>query len=236
MENQVRPNITHSPTHASDRYALNFKGLPFKTEWTEYPDIANLAKLLGAKPTGTKFGQPWYTLPIIHDDTTGVVLSESIHIAEYLDQTYPDTPRLMPDGTFSLHTALVAAIRAILPTTLALRNAILTAKYLNPQSREYYIRTREKMYARPFEQWTMTDEQVKVGIEQLEAALDNVSTWYKNESPFFGNQLGFADMILAGYLRWCLGLWGQDSEEWKKIAGCSGGRWGRLIESLNAHE
>ncbi|RDB26472.1 Glutathione S-transferase-like protein ustS [Hypsizygus marmoreus] len=74
------------------RYSLNFKGLPYKTVWVEYPDIAELSKKLGIAPTNEGPNGPNYTLPAIYDPTTGTALAESIAIAEYLDKTYPDTP------------------------------------------------------------------------------------------------------------------------------------------------
>ena len=50
------------------RYALAFKGLPFRTEWVEYPDVEALCKKIGAKPTEKKDdGRDHYTFPVIYD-------------------------------------------------------------------------------------------------------------------------------------------------------------------------
>ena len=57
-------------------------------------------KPIGKKPDGT----PFYTLPVIHDTSTSVYLSESFHIAEYLEKMYP-TPSISSHGTKSLHHA-----------------------------------------------------------------------------------------------------------------------------------
>jgi hypothetical protein len=78
---------------------LNYKGLAYKTEWIEYPDIADLCKKIGAEPTMIrKDGRPYYSLPVIQDPKTGAVISDSARIAEYLDETYPDTPKVFPAG------------------------------------------------------------------------------------------------------------------------------------------
>ncbi|KAJ7574088.1 hypothetical protein C8J56DRAFT_757479, partial [Mycena floridula] len=89
------------------RYALNFKGLQYKTQWVEYCDIEQVSKALGAKPTDIKARKPLYTLPMIYDDSTGAMVTDSIAIAEYLDITYPEKSLLMPAGAYNLHMALI---------------------------------------------------------------------------------------------------------------------------------
>ncbi|KAF9479952.1 hypothetical protein BDN70DRAFT_993116 [Pholiota conissans] len=50
------------------RYCLNFKGIPYKTEWIEYPDIAPHCQRLGISYTTIKSdGMPYYSLPAIYD-------------------------------------------------------------------------------------------------------------------------------------------------------------------------
>jgi len=92
-----------------NRYALNFKGIPHKTIWIEYPDIEPTMRSIGASPTSTKAnGKPHYTLPVIVDPSRPspsggpTVVSESFLIAEYLDEAYPDTRPLFPAGTKAL--------------------------------------------------------------------------------------------------------------------------------------
>ena len=51
---------------------LHYKGLPFRTQWVEYPDIEPTLRLLDALPTSkNEDGSDYYTLPVIHDDSTG---------------------------------------------------------------------------------------------------------------------------------------------------------------------
>jgi Glutathione S-transferase, N-terminal domain len=84
-----------SPNTWKTRYSLNYKGLPFRTEWVEYPDIAGIYCNNEPKVPPTeisKDGSPYYSLPLIKDDTSGtpVFVAESFEIAKYLDKTYPD--------------------------------------------------------------------------------------------------------------------------------------------------
>ncbi|KAF8994799.1 hypothetical protein BDQ17DRAFT_1524749 [Cyathus striatus] len=82
------------------RYILNYKNLPYKTIYLEYPDIETTSKNLGIPPTATKVdGSPYYTLPAIHDSSTNKALADSLRIAQYLDATYPDTPAVVMKGT-----------------------------------------------------------------------------------------------------------------------------------------
>lgn len=111
MESKVRwpvPAWFHQLRRALTRYALNYKGLPYETVWIEYPDIEDHCKKIGAEPSMIrKNGKPYYSLPVIQHD--GKVITDSARIVEYLDSTYPDTPKIIPAGTHVLHKAFFAA-------------------------------------------------------------------------------------------------------------------------------
>ena len=48
------------------RFTLDYKGLQYKTVWTEYPDIAATCQSLNIPPTGKwPDGSPMYTLPAL---------------------------------------------------------------------------------------------------------------------------------------------------------------------------
>ncbi|KAG7441167.1 uncharacterized protein BT62DRAFT_552788 [Guyanagaster necrorhizus] len=94
----------HKLTSQCCRYALNLKNLPYRTVCVELPDVEALAKRVGAAPTRTKSDgvSPFYTIPIIQDDSTGAVVSDSPAIAAYLDKTYPSSgPVLILTGTMT---------------------------------------------------------------------------------------------------------------------------------------
>ena len=94
------PGISASPSVWKTRLCLNYKKLPFKVEWVEFPDIEALSKKYGFEPTRKRpDGSPLYTLPAIIDvdEETGRVkaaMSNSFTIARYLDEAYPNTPKL----------------------------------------------------------------------------------------------------------------------------------------------
>jgi glutathione S-transferase len=92
---------------------LNYKRIPYKTVWVEYPYIKPLYLELKQEPTTIANGKPEYTLPAIHDPNTGTFVSDSFRIAQYLDKTYPDRP-LIPEGTAGLQSAFDAYMWSII--------------------------------------------------------------------------------------------------------------------------
>ncbi|KAM7195811.1 hypothetical protein V8F33_006460 [Rhypophila sp. PSN 637] len=91
-----------APNPWKARYALNFKGVPYKTHWTPMLDITSTRKSLGVPACRTlPDGSEYYTLPVLIDSTNGKVskLGDSFDIAVYLDQTYPNSGagHLLPD-------------------------------------------------------------------------------------------------------------------------------------------
>ena len=149
LEDEVSALVPHHEPCAvlryPDRYCLNIKGIPYKTVWVEYPDIEAVCKKIGASATDKRMdGTPLYTLPVIYDPNTMRAVSESAAIARYLDSTYPDTPRLIPEEADALVSAFIDAFWAALdwqfePIILPVETTIL-----RPASRPYFRETREK--------------------------------------------------------------------------------------------
>ncbi|KAG9308897.1 hypothetical protein JVU11DRAFT_11357 [Chiua virens] len=91
----ITPGRPWSPNTMKTRYSLGYKGLPFTTVWVEFPDISALLQSKG-------IDQGPYTLPAIEDPNTGAVIVDSLAIATYLDETYPETPKLMSPAARAL--------------------------------------------------------------------------------------------------------------------------------------
>jgi len=163
------------------------KEILFKTEWVEFPDIEPLCKKLGIPPTSkTADGSDHFTLPAIHDPSTGVYISDSVLIAEYLEKTYPDTPQIFPHNTFALQAAFTEAFGN---NFSALWNFIVPATYaiLTPRSQEYYRRTREKSFGKALEDIAPKGEAAVAEWAKFRDGLGKVDAWYaKNggQGPF----------------------------------------------------
>lgn len=183
-------------------------------------------------------GSPKYTLPAIHDPSTGVYLADSFAIAEYLEKTYPDTPRLFPgnsaglqatiDGAF-MSTALGAAWRFILPATCAT---------LHPRSAAFFRRAREIDFGMPLDDVLPTGDEAATEWTKFQDDLGKVDAWYaKSGGPFLmGSAASWADFAVAGSLVWMRTVWGEESTEWEDVASWHGGRWKTLFENLKQYE
>ncbi|VDB92522.1 unnamed protein product [Peniophora sp. CBMAI 1063] len=97
-----------SPNNWKTRYALNIKGLKYKTEWLGFAAVEPKMKELGLGAHAS--GAIKYTVPTIYDPKTKKVVTESFEIAKYLDEAYPDTPRLVAPGTAGLQQAFLEKV------------------------------------------------------------------------------------------------------------------------------
>lgn len=223
------------------RYALNIKQLKYKTEWVEYPDIESLYKKLGAEHTATKADgvTPHYTLPLLHDLSTGTLISDSVAIVQYLDEKHPDTPTLLPSGTRGLHSAFLHGFRQLIPPSFSGVFVVPSYTNLTDGSRPYFRRTREASLGKKLEDVTPEGEAYEAHFKELEAVLKKVAGWYdaNGEGPFIGGKdICFADVIIAARFIWIKILMGKDSEHWTRICALDGGRWARFAAEFEKYE
>ncbi|EPQ57497.1 hypothetical protein GLOTRDRAFT_74336 [Gloeophyllum trabeum ATCC 11539] len=220
------------------RLALEFKGLPYKTVWVEYPDIAAHCHKIGAPPTGQRDGKPLYTLPVIKDPNTNAVVSDSYAIAEYLDAHYAAPRPLIPAGTEGLQAAFFKAVtdtalRSVLHPTILKR----VSEFLNPPSQEYFIRTREAV-------WGKLDDVCPPGpkreqqMKAAKAGFDIVNGWYakagEDKLYLMGDTPSWADIIVAAYTLSIKRIHGENSDEWRQLSSWHGGRWAKLVDALGS--
>ncbi|KIM41198.1 hypothetical protein M413DRAFT_445896 [Hebeloma cylindrosporum] len=229
------PGCAWSPNTFKTRYTLNFKGIPYKTEWVEYPDIEPLCKKLGIPPSS----KDYYTLPAIHDPSTGVYISDSIRIAEYLERTYPDTPQVFPHNTLPLQDAFVVAFAGNLT---ALWNFIIPAicDKLSPRSEEYFRRTREKSFGKAMEDIVPKGEVAVAEWAKFKEGMGKIDAWYaknRGKGPFLlGETPSWGDIVIASYFLWMRIVWGEDSQQWKDVSTWNNGRWAGIVEALKKYE
>ncbi|KAK0188401.1 hypothetical protein F5146DRAFT_664420 [Armillaria mellea] len=230
------PNKAWSFNIYKARYVLNYKGLPYHTEWVEYPDIEGLYKKLGTQASATKDDgvTPYYTLPLLHDASTGALVSDSAAIARYLDKTYPETPCVIPKGTDALHHAFTEAseshfrVRTLWRLTLAKATSMM-----NPASQ--YSRARE--WSRILEDPVPTGEERQREWAKVREAFGKVDRWYgEGDRYVMGDVVSFADFTVSAWVMWFRTLFGEDSEEWKDVSTWHGGRWGALVKDLEKYE
>ena len=196
----------------------------------EYPDIAALAKKIGAPPTATKDdGTPTYTLPIINDPNTGKVIADSFLIAEYLDAAYPNGTTLFPPGTKSLIAAFESGVVGAINGILLLQLAV-SCHILNPPSGKYFRETREARFGLKIEEFSPEGPKRDADLAKAKEGLAAVDAWLaKSEGKFvLDDTISYADGVLAGWLTWIK----ITNVIWKDVATWHNGRWAAYLESV----
>ncbi|KAL5532181.1 hypothetical protein ACEPAF_5745 [Sanghuangporus sanghuang] len=229
------PGKAWSPNTFKTRISLKYKGVPYKTEWVEYPDIEPTLKKLSGAPTSKKDdGRDHYTLPAIHDSATGRVITDSTKIAEYLDATYPDKPLLFPPGS----RASVATLEYVFMQTIAKLSPILLPESnyrLNESSEAYFRSTREQSFGKKLEELAPTGLARDAIWKEVKEGLDRLAEFYDKNGEdklfYLADTFSFADAVVIGFLLWIKIILGVDSAEWKALASWCDGRWAKLVES-----
>lgn len=249
-----------------DSYALNFKRLPFTTHFVDFIDVdfidvEPLCKRIGAKPSiivpSPTPGEPplkqIYTVPVIYDPKTKKAISESLAVAEYLDATYPNEaehPRLIKRGTLGLTRAFAKSIDTLLIPPVIPFLLPPTFPIVLERSREYFRSSREPYFGgKKLEDVIPTGNEKVAGLKKVEEAFRVFAGWY-DANPYatsdelanapnlwlMGTEPSYADLILAAYVMWMKKVWGEESEEWKRVSSWNGGRWESLLDGCRIFE
>ncbi|CAD6569057.1 MAG: hypothetical protein ASARMPREDX12_002045 [Alectoria sarmentosa] len=176
------------------RLVLNLKGIPYKTEWLEYPDIAPTLKPLGIPPSEPPATA--YTSPTIRISDKYVM--DSRKIADVLEKKHP-SPSL------HLDSPILKKVEELAPQCVMPLGPVFIPRVprfmLNSRSAEYFERTREARFGMSLSQL----EKEKGGESAWKAAepkWKELGTLLKAEGgPFFmGKTVSYADLIVVGAL------------------------------------
>ncbi|KAA1474750.1 hypothetical protein DENSPDRAFT_824838 [Dentipellis sp. KUC8613] len=228
------PRTPWSPNPWKARLALNAKSIQYRTVWVEYPDIAGLWKRIGLTSTEAPAGGPLYTLPVLENPNTGAIVSDSFKIARYLDEIYPDSIRLMPNGTEAFQAMFIDVIGE--KVGFAILKAFIGSgiSLLNPPSREYFRRTREEIFGMKLEEITPEGPERDRAWKEVLEGLTLISKWEAAGKCVFmmGDTPSFADIVMLSQLQWIKTMVGTGSKEWKDVMVADGGRWASLYQVL----
>jgi len=171
------------------KYALAHKGLAYETQPTAFTEIPNTCD--GRHPT----------VPFLVDEN-GSETCDSISIAAYLDDTYPDAPSLLGNG--GLERA--GEIEKILGETgfpnffpLYIKD-IWTG--LPEKDAAYFRSTREARFGASLEDLSANRDarlpDARAALEPLRAELAK-APWFSGDTP------GYADYIILAFFAWMKG-------------------------------
>ncbi|KAI6099268.1 hypothetical protein EDD16DRAFT_1659791 [Pisolithus croceorrhizus] len=219
-----------SPNTAKPRFVLSYKGLPFRFEWVEYPDIAPRMKEIGARKNKLADGREMYTLPVLSDPNTNALITDSWEIAEYLEKTYPEKP-IFPNKSKGLILAFDTAVFGLGRAAVAFP-FLRASRILRERSAEYFITTREALLGKKISEFSPEGPERDEHWAIIKGAIDILKQWYDKEEGkwLMGDVFSYADIIIASRLFWFKRI--LHGDEWEKVVGWHDGRWGKLLTDV----
>lgn len=180
--------------------ALNYKGIPYETQWTEYPDIEPLFKSFGIAPNAPGSASTPYSIPVVRMPD-GRYIMDSMKIAEALEEYQPSPSlHLASPRVKQAQQAVKLTVEALAP----IAKPRVPEMVLNPNSIEYFQRTRSKRHGMSLEELARSElageaawTEAAKGLAQLRGVLTE-----DQAGPYvMGAEPGFADFVLAGVWR-----------------------------------
>lgn len=259
ISSPLRPR-SYAPNPSKARLALNFKRVPFTTNFIDLPDISATRQSLNC-PATRKLddGSDFHTLPILQDPTSGRVIGDSFDIANYLEDNFPNSGGcLFPEN--STRTGLDyespakdTVFFAPITTNQGAKNeeyarfnlhvdatfsahVVLVAQYMpfNPDSAEavkaLFVK---RAHLSSWDDLSVQGEVRKQLMAAFKEALTSLAKLFTvNEGgPYLeGKEANYADLIVGGWLNMLSVT--MPEQEWKEFRTWHGGVFGRLHDVL----
>ncbi|KAK1224308.1 hypothetical protein PQX77_012796 [Marasmius sp. AFHP31] len=213
-----------SPFKFSGSFVLRYKKIPYEIVPVGFTEIERVAKEQGAAPTVTSGGTK-YTVPFIKDSTTGKVISDSPVIAQYLDETYPDTPVVVPKDSLTLQRVFLYDAISRVRTTFR--------KALRPTLASHFPKDYQEINQVP----QFTAEEVAEAFKDGKAQFAKFSEILNGgAAPFrefaMGENPTFADFGLVAFIYPCKFIYGAESDEWKEMSSWANGWVGWVTDRV----
>lgn len=253
------PRRTFAPNPWKTRFALNLKGVHYRTQWVDMPDITSVRQGLGVPANRTlPDGTPYHTLPVIQDPAAGKVLGDSFEIATYLDSAYPDKPSLFAPLTTGLTAAFNAHVDGIFTKFAGLCSGMPFDPRSEAATKDIFVR---RAGCKSWDDLVLSNEQREGLLVGLEAALGELAKTYKHTggttdwiwraggtdkaqsqqapvgreegAPFLdGSTPVYADFIVGAWLKMMQAS--LPPADWERIESWHGGLWDRVVKALDS--
>ena len=248
----VEKNV-YAPNPWKTRYALNFKGAPYTTQWVALPDVAKTRLSLNI-PASRKFadGKDMQTLPVINDTATGTILGDSFDIAMYLNKTYQGGGDLFPaqklDFDFEHPYILIPLSECnnkefpdYAKFNMNVDAAFTAHIQLGVQGMPFDPAREDECKAEflsraglsSWDDFALSDEARIKLMESLKEMLGTLAVLFKRniDGPFLlGASASYADIIVGAWLRMMSVTFPED--EWKQVTSWHDGVFGQLHDAL----
>ena len=182
---------------------LNYKQIPYTTEWIDLADIPSRLGSYGVLPkppesSGAAKGAQ-YTLPTVKIDDTFIM--DSVNIITHLEARYPEPSLHLDTGLHQQAQAIVfQAALPLFPNLMpCVRDHLITEHSL-----PYWTKSRESLFGMSIDEFATTKGGSKAW-EAAEPGLQAVSRFlgkHKRDSgPYIlGSQVSYGDLILVAFL------------------------------------
>ncbi|CAI7570898.1 unnamed protein product [Penicillium palitans] len=190
-------HVSFSPVVWRIRLMLNYKNIPYKTIFLEFPDIEPTLRNLGLVPGEASK----YTVPAIQHVPTNTYIMDSLPIAQFLESTYPDPPVPL---TSDLGREIETKARGVLGKAIYSSVMPREINILSPRSQEYFRRTREAALGHRLEDLLDGDKEERVweGVSDAMRAIGELMRTNKADGPFvLGARPSYTDFFIAGSLQ-----------------------------------
>ncbi|KAI8623023.1 hypothetical protein F5Y19DRAFT_460105 [Xylariaceae sp. FL1651] len=192
-------NVCFSPAVWRIRLVLNYKHIPYKTVFLEFPDIEPTLKGLGLLPgTSSSGNKRLYTVPAIQHVPTNTYMMDSVPIAQFLESTYPDPPLPL---TSELGREIEDKARVVIGPAFRVSITPREMSILSPRAQEYFRRTREASLGHRLEDLLNHDkeEQIWNAVDDGMRTIDELMQTNKADGPFvLGARPSYTDFFLSG--------------------------------------
>ncbi|ORX57038.1 hypothetical protein DM01DRAFT_1240638 [Hesseltinella vesiculosa] len=185
------PKTTFSPMTARTKICLGIKGIPYETKWLTFFGVHEVVPKL----TGIDTKRP--TVPVIEDGFhDGKVVEDSLTIATYLDEAFPDSkPLVNKDALGLLEFFDKFSDEHLLFPIMKLVILRLYNNLPSEEMKEWYRKDRERMFKTTLEKFAGDDAE---SIAALKAPMKLFNDTLKSSDYLTGAEVGYADVIVAG--------------------------------------
>ncbi|KAF7551241.1 hypothetical protein G7Z17_g5161 [Cylindrodendrum hubeiense] len=207
------------------RFLLNFKGLDYVTEWTEYPDI---------KPTFEKYfpDETYFTCPTIRLADGETYIMDSKKIAARLEADYP-TPAIHLELKSPLFEQLIQNLRVAMTPLQPVYIYLVLTRLLSDKSTPFFSTTRTEDIGMSVEQYHQECD-VEAAWEESGKGFSGVTAMLKaSGGPFLrGQTVSYDDFICAGVLLFFKSLGDDVFVKLVKVSGDDGEAIKGLLEAV----
>lgn len=180
------PKHVFSPHCWKTRLSLAHKGLDFDSVPKTFVEVSSIEEGDGRR------------VPVIRDGEK--VIEESYEIAKYLDEAYPDTPKLLADdGSKDLADFIIAWATTQLHPEVAKLCVYDIYNALAEEDQAFFRKTREKLFGMTLEQF---DEKFAKTPDALVKNFAPLEMLLGKKKFLGGDEPTFADYVAFAPLQW----------------------------------